>query len=305
MRVALTGASGFLGSAFARELSAAGHLVTGLVRPSSRRDHIEAVVDRFVVGDQADPTCWPDLLDGAECVIHNSLDWSSMRPEPPDLGAHLATNLAGSLLLLRDSAPRQFVFVSSMAVYHEILPRPVGPHGLALVDEDHPLRPRNEYGAYKAAIESHLWAAHLGDGRHTCAIRPCAVYGIDPRLERSHGFQVVQELRRSGAYSKPGGLNFVHIDDVARALVATVGNPAAAGRVYNLVDCHALHADWAAMAAEVLGIQPDIAVNEADRPAHAFSKAAAATLGVRLDRGHAGILAHLRELISVLDQASP
>ncbi len=41
MHVALTGISGFLGSNIARYLHKAGHTVTGLVRKTSRRDHIE------------------------------------------------------------------------------------------------------------------------------------------------------------------------------------------------------------------------------------------------------------------------
>jgi nucleoside-diphosphate-sugar epimerase len=74
MRIALTGVSGFLGSSIARRLHADGHRVVGLVRAASRRDHVEAFVERFVEGDHADRSRWPDLLDGVDCVVHNSLD---------------------------------------------------------------------------------------------------------------------------------------------------------------------------------------------------------------------------------------
>lgn len=300
MQIAVTGVSGFIGSAIARTLHERGHRVVGLVRGSSRLGHVEPFVARFVVGDQADEACWPDLLDGTECVIHNSVDWSSMRPEPPDMRAHLRSNVEGSVLLLRASAPRQFVFISSIAVHHDMMARRRDADGVNVVDEDHPLRPKTEYGAYKAAVEAHLWSEHFGAGRHTSAIRPCAVYGIDPRLERSHGYKIVRALRGTGRYSESGGGKYVHVDDVAAAVAGVVGNPEAAGRPFNLADCYARHADWAQMAAEVLGIEAQIDMSSPALPENAFSKEAAASLGVRLNRGHEGIKRHLAELIAVM-----
>ncbi|MEZ6317651.1 MAG: NAD(P)-dependent oxidoreductase [Phycisphaerales bacterium] len=123
MRIALTGVSGFIGSVTARHLAAAGHQVTALVRSTSRRDHIEDVVDRFVVGDHADERCWPALLDGADAVIHNSVDWDFRKSGEEAFDDHLQSNIVGSLRLLKASAPRQFVFVSSIAVHHDMRPR--------------------------------------------------------------------------------------------------------------------------------------------------------------------------------------
>src|SRR5262245_9330289 len=106
MRIAVTGVSGFIGSYLASHLAAAGHTVTGLVRSASRRERVEAFVDRFVVGDHADESCWPALLDGAECVVHNSVDWVGRSDPPADLDRHLKSNLDGSIKLMHASAPR-------------------------------------------------------------------------------------------------------------------------------------------------------------------------------------------------------
>jgi nucleoside-diphosphate-sugar epimerase len=300
MRVALTGVSGFLGSAIARALHGAGHSVTGLVRPTSRRELVDRFVDRFVVGDQADARCWAELLEGADCVVHNSIDWSMMRPDPPDMRGHLRSNLEGSIMLLHESAPRQFVFISTIAVHHDMMPRAKGPDGVNMVDEDHPLRPLSEYGAYKAAVEAHLWAEHFEKSRNTSAVRPCAVYGIDPKLDRSHGYKVIEALRAGGRYAREGGGKFVHVDDVGAVVAAIVGNEHAAGRPFNLVDCYARHADWAAMAARVLGIEAQIDFSSPAQPENAFSKEAVRSLGLVPDRGHTGIEAHLRALAAAM-----
>ncbi len=295
MRIALTGVSGFIGSVIARRLHEAGHAVTGLVRATSRRDHIEPYVDRFVVGEQADRTVWPALLEGTDCVIHNSVDWAPLRV-PVDLHAHLRSNFVGTIELLHASAPRQFIFMSTIAVHHDMRPRWGG-----LIDEDHPLRPSGLYGAYKAAVEPHLWAEHLSQGRNTCALRPCAVYGIDPDLKRSHGYRIIKALRTGEPFAQPGGGKYVHVDDVAAAAVAAVGNPAAAGRPFNLADCYARHADWAAMASGLLGIDASIDFSSPPQPKNTFTKDAARSLGVALDRGHEGIRRHLAELIALME----
>lgn len=300
MRVALTGVSGFIGSFLARRLVEHGHAVTGLVRVSSRRDHVEAFVDRFVVGNQDDAAAWDELLDGADAVIHNSVDWPPLRDR--DLRKHLHSNLNGSVELLHASSPRPFVFISTIAVHHDMRPRSFNEAGQGVIDEDHPLRPDTVYGAYKAAVEAHLWQVHFESGRHAAAVRPCAVYGIDPRLERSHGYRTIQKLRAGEPIDRPGGGKFVHVEDVAAAAVAALEKPEAAGMPFNLVDCYARWSDWAVWAAEIMGIDPSAAGIDTSSPAqpkNVFTKDGAASLGVDLDRGHEGIRRHLRELIEV------
>jgi nucleoside-diphosphate-sugar epimerase len=124
------------------------------------------------------------------------------------------------------------------------------------------------------------------------------VYGLDPQIDRSIGYPIVQSIRAGQPYTRAGGGKFVHVDDVAAAVAAIVGNPSASGRPFNLVDCYARWADWAAIVASELGVTVPIDMSSPPRPRNEFTKDAAQSLGVRLDRGHEGIRQYARELIA-------
>ncbi len=205
MRIALTGVSGFIGSVIARQAHEAGHTVTALVRETSRRDHVEPFVDRFVVGAQDDESAWPALLEGADAVIHNSVDWGPLRAK--DLPTHGQSNLLASIRLLETSAPRPFTFMSTIAVHHDMRP-----HWKGVIDEDHPLRPNTEYGAYKAAVEAQLIPCpakcQCGAARRATLVEEnnlCAL--IASELERQKG----EQHRLAGA----GRADHHHMADIS------------------------------------------------------------------------------------------
>jgi nucleoside-diphosphate-sugar epimerase len=302
MRVALTGVTGFIGTHVARRLVDAGHQVSGLVRASSNWQAVQPYCFRLTYGDQADETVWHELLDGCDCVVHCSVDRGVFEGGYEQRGGyrrHLLSNLLGSVRLLELSHPRQFVFISTMAVHHDMRPRWSG-----VPDEDHPLRPNHPYGAYKAAVEAHLWAETFGRDRNCVAVRPCMVYGLDPKLDRSVGYEIVRSLDKERECLRRGGGKFVHIDDVTAAVVGVVGNAAAKGQAYNLVDCYARWGDWAQMASEIMRIRPKIDLSSPAQPENTFDVSKARGLpGVGMSRGHGGIRSYLEELIGAMKKA--
>ena len=220
-RIAVTGASGFLGSFICKAAADAGYQVTALIRPTSRQDHIQAYVDQFVVGDQADPSCWPSLLSDVDCLIHNSFDWKALKAGLPE---HLLSNLVRGIELIATAAPRQCILISSVAVHHTILPPWQG-----VIKPDHPLRPGSLYGACKATLEAHLWAAHTTHDQPITIVRPAAVYGIDPNPSRTIGHPIVEAIINN---DNPLGYADGHVTYVLRANIkprAWIAHPAIPG----------------------------------------------------------------------------
>ena len=230
MLIALTGASGFLGSYTAAALRRKGHRVRALVRSAARRSQDEPEADEWQVGDQYDPRAQSELVAGADAVIQAAIDWAALNQGPT---SNFERNVLGSLRLLeaaRQAGVRQFLFVSSLDVYHEILSD-------RSLDETHPTWPASIYGAYKAALELHLKAYHAAHTMNTSAWRPATMYGLNPKLQKSLWFDLVKTVREGGEVSTDTNGLLVHVEDVAEALALAVGDESVAGQFYNLVDC--------------------------------------------------------------------
>jgi nucleoside-diphosphate-sugar epimerase len=302
MLVALTGASGFIGSFAARSLASAGHRVRALVRPSSRRDHIAPFVAEWIVGNQNDPESASQLVAGADAVIHNSLDWDrDAKTELPDL----ENNVMGSLRLLesaRLAGTRQFIFVSSVAVYHEIPPSAGG-----RITEETVTWPSSTYGAYKAAVESHLKAYHVTHGMNTSAWRPAAVYGVDPNLRRSQWYDLIDRARQDDqTIAEPRGGKITHVQDVADALALAVGDPSVAGQLFNLVERYMYWQEAAEIARELSGSKARIEDHKGAGPKNQFDTRKAVDFFERhgnhtaLRHGHAGMRDYVQRLLGLL-----
>jgi nucleoside-diphosphate-sugar epimerase len=298
MLVALTGASGFIGSYTTRALHRAGHRVRALVREKSRRDHIEEHVAEWVVGEQSHPKSILEITRGVDCLIHNSLDWSG--DENHDV-ENILNNFTSSLRLLEAArlvGAKQFIFVSSVAALREISDEWNGQ-----ITETHPTWPDGPYGAFKSAVEPVLKAYHLSYGMNTSAWRPCAVYGIDPKLSRSRWYDEVQKVRRGEMIDTNQGGKIVHVDDVADALTYAVGDESVSGQIYNLVDCYLYHQQAAEFARELTGSAAKIIDRKGSGPKNQFDcSKAIAFFGehgnhIALRRGHEGVRRYISQLL--------
>ncbi len=74
MRIFLTGATGFIGSAVAGELLRAGHQVLGLTRSRDGAAVLSALGAEVFHGDLNDPDSLAEGADGCDAIIHTAFD---------------------------------------------------------------------------------------------------------------------------------------------------------------------------------------------------------------------------------------
>ena len=112
MRVFVTGASGWIGSATVDDLLQAGHHVTGLARSDSSAAKLEAKGATVLRGDLDDLDSIRNGADAAEGVIHlaNKHDWSN--PANSDRAERASIEALGEVLA---GSGRPLVFASGVA----------------------------------------------------------------------------------------------------------------------------------------------------------------------------------------------
>ncbi|SDY36781.1 Nucleoside-diphosphate-sugar epimerase [Micromonospora pattaloongensis] len=256
VRVAVTGASGFCGSAVARAAADAGADVVCLGRRPGP-------VGRHLRWDAARET--PELA-GADVVIHLAAAVGDPAPGRAAEAAYRAVNVDGTARLLDAAGDRPVVWVSSASVYD---PRVRA----GTIREEHPIGGQlTAYGRTKAAGE------RLALDAGAVVLRPRAVYGpgdphLLPRLARAV---------RGGRVLLPGpdvSLSLTAVENLADACLAAPHWPAGA---YNVADGRAYRRD--AVVAEVLA-----ATGRPARVRHVpaglgYAAAAAATALSRLTR---------------------
>ena len=213
MRLALTGATGFVGSHLLQRLR--GDDVACLARNPS-----PALAGcRVVAGGIEHPRAVDALVEGAEVVFHVAGRIAALSE-----AEFMAVNRDGTAVVAdacRRAGVGRLVYVSSLAVTGPAAP------GLPL-DETGPPRPVTPYGRSKQAGEEAVRAS----GVPFTIVRPPIVYGPSDRQT----LRLFRMARRGFAPLLGDGtqeLSLVHAVDLADALVAVAGAAAAAGRTYH------------------------------------------------------------------------
>jgi UDP-glucose 4-epimerase len=235
MNFLVTGAAGFLGSALANRLAREGHQVRGLDDLSAGDPaRLEPNV-LFTRGDVADrPKLWT-LLQDVDCVYHLAARVSV--PESVIYPREYNTvNVGGTVSVMesmRDVGVKRVVLISSGAVY--------GNQDIEPFTEQTPPEPASPYAVSKLSAEFYVRTIGALWGIETVVLRVFNTYGPGQPLPAAHPPVIPHFLRqaaRGGTLVIHGkgqqSRDFVYLDDVIEAMVASATAPSIDRMVMNI-----------------------------------------------------------------------
>ena len=210
MKALVTGATGFVGAAVARTLSAAGWQVRVLVRPGSDRGNLQQLAAEVAEGDLNDLGSLERALEDCEALFHVAADYRLGARDPKPL---YLTNVEGTRNILsaaRTVGVKRTVYTSSVATIG--IP-PDGTPG----EECTPVGVGNMIGHYKRSkyLAEEVAREAARTGLSVVIVNPSTPVGPGDIKPTPTGQLVLDAASgRMPAYVDTG-LNIVHVDDVA------------------------------------------------------------------------------------------
>ena len=294
MYVAVTGATGFVGSYTVRSLVEAGHRIRALVRPTRDTSWLEELGVEICRGEMTDEDALSAFVEGADVVLHTAYDSTT---EAQQL-EYLRSNIFGSLTLLefsRLAGAHQFICTTSTYLLRSDVYTQADVCQTPIAENSPLVSPQNSYVMHNTVLESACRTYYAQFGMNTTAFRCAWIYGIHPNLEKTVWRDILEIVQRGTKYESTFGCDVVAVDDVARALMATVDSPTAFGQVFNLCDMFVYNQELAQLAREVTDGKAEVVQSNLPKPA-AIGSEEVKRLGVDVHRGMAGIRAYFEAL---------
>lgn len=207
----VTGATGFVGSAVARELLAHDYRVRVLVRNTSNRCNLTGLPVEVIEGDLDDPASLSRALEGCDVLFHVAASYHLWTRDPEEL---YRTNVEGTIRLLKmakQASISRIVYTSSVATLG------LNANGTP-ADERSPVGLEDMIGHYKRSkylAEEAVRGMAQEEGLPVVIVNPSTPVG--PRdIRPTPTGRMIRDatLGRMPAYVDTG-LNIVHVDDVA------------------------------------------------------------------------------------------
>jgi nucleoside-diphosphate-sugar epimerase len=163
MRIFLTGATGYIGSAVFDALLRGGHQVTALVRDPEKAERISQRGGQPIIGELSKPTSYALAAEGCDAIVHTAFEHSKRGPDVDRQAVEMLLGVATRRVA--QGRPATFVYTSGIWVLGDTQGQATEdavPHPTPLVE----WRPAHE----RLALDA-------GGAVRVAVIRPAIVYG--------------------------------------------------------------------------------------------------------------------------------
>lgn len=268
----VTGATGFIGSHLCRALLDQGCQVRAFHRATSVQRMLDGLEVEHIIGDITQPETLLPALKGMDWVFHAAA-WMGGHDQP---GREYAVTVEGTRFLLQaaiQAGVTRVVYTSSAAALG--VPDMVREAGQpTLLNEYHTwnLRPERYPSGYAKYLAEQEVQKAVAQGLDAVIVNPTLVFGPGD-VYRQAGSLITRVAERRVNAAVEGGVNCVHVDDVAMGHIAAAKR-GQMGRRYLLGGENLTHHQLLQMIAQITGVQgpslvlPGRLVQMISRPAH-------------------------------------
>lgn len=267
MRVFITGATGFIGQRVVRKLLQRHHQVKALVRRPDAATNLRALGVDLVPGDVTQASGLADAMEGSDWLLHLANRYSLYEP---DERVYAEVNVQGNhnvMAAALQARVGKVVHVSSIVAYGASPDQP-------LREGSRVGRHANTYARTKYAGDQ-VVSAYARQGLPVVTIYPGAVLGPGDPKDTGVWIRQLVSRRQPARVFESGGFTFVHVDDVAEAIVRAAERPDTLGERYLIGQEYLTNGEFMMLVSELSGV-PRPAVALPDWLAHAGAAVAGA-----------------------------
>jgi len=210
MKVAITGATGFLGKNLALWLSKQGHELQLHARSETKVDSIKDLAKKIIVCDITDSESISELVAGADIVIHTV---SNFRSASGTAESYKKINVDGTINTFqcaKAAGVKRFVHISTIGVLGDIKECPAS--------ETTEFNPGDNYQRTKLEAERYVRKqADADPDMELVVIRPCSLYGPgDMRMLKM--FRMLKKGTFLAIGDCSANFHAVYIDDITAGI---------------------------------------------------------------------------------------
>jgi dihydroflavonol-4-reductase len=249
---AVTGASGFIGSAVVRALLAQGRKVRALVEPRADLANLEGLDVELVECDVTDEDALSRGLSGAGSLFHLAAIYKLWTPNPEPLFRVNVEGTTAVLLAAQAARVARVVFTSSIMAVG--LDERAGRE--QSIDESQPFSMFDLAGTYTLTkyVSERVALRFARAGLPLVVVNPAMPFGPGDRAPTPTGQIILRFLKGEVPALAAGGLSVIDVDDVAEGhlLAEQKGR---VGERYILSAHHPTLADFAARVGRIGGVR--------------------------------------------------
>ncbi len=225
MKVFVTGGTGFIGKSTVASLIESGHECVCLIRKSQKKVVLNDLGVQFANGDVTDKGSLIEGMEGCEAVINLANVFSLWEP---DNSLYTKINVDGTRNLMEaalQSKVKKVVHVSSIVTWGKTPDTPF--------NENSPIGEHtSEYARTKYEGDKVAWNLHRNEGLPLVMIYPCAVLGPNDPKPMGDYIKMLINKKMPIRGLESAVLSFVHVKDVAAAIVRAMEKEGNIGEGY-------------------------------------------------------------------------